>query len=41
MNKHNKFINVLCFIRLNLTYAAWMASNIARNLCFCYENLNR
>ncbi|XP_025412391.1 protein inturned [Sipha flava] len=26
--------------KLNLTYANQMASNIVRNLCFCYENLN-
>lgn len=32
---------MLYLIRLNLTYADWMASNIIRNLHFCYENLNR
>lgn len=41
MNIHNIFINLLCLNRLNLTYADWLASNIVRNLCFCFENLNR
>ncbi|XP_060879646.1 protein inturned isoform X2 [Metopolophium dirhodum] len=34
------FIFIAPDSKLNLTYADWMASNIARNLCFCYDNLN-
>ncbi|VVC34161.1 Hypothetical protein CINCED_3A021944 [Cinara cedri] len=34
------FVFIVPDSKLNLNYADWMTSNIIRNLCFCYENLN-